>query len=74
MAWILLNYDTVLAAIGALLTAASLITKLTPTPKDDEFVLKLLAWFSFLQPRGAGTLKAPGTTPKPGVFVDRTRL
>jgi hypothetical protein len=74
MAYLLENYDTLLAVLGALLTAASLVTKLTPTPKDDEVVRKILAFLSFLQPRGAGLLKVPGTPPKGGVFVDRTRL
>jgi hypothetical protein len=73
MSFILENYDTILAAVGALLTAASLVTKLTPTPKDDEVVRKVLAFLSFLQPKGAGLLKVPGTPARQGVFVDRTR-
>lgn len=75
MQYLLANYDTILAALGALLTAASLITRLTPTPKDDEVVRKILSFLSFLQPKGAeGLLKVPGTAARPGVFVDRTKL
>ena len=74
MSFLLANYDTILGAIGALLTAASLITRLTPSPKDDEWVRKIISALSFLQPRGSDTtLKLPGTAAKPGVFVDRTR-
>lgn len=36
--WILTNYLDVFAAIGALVSAATLITALTPNKKDDEIV------------------------------------
>jgi hypothetical protein len=62
------NWDTILALLGALLTLASLVTALTPSPKDDEVVRKLLAFFSFLQPKdSAGTVKAPMRAPAPRV-------
>jgi hypothetical protein len=64
MGFILEHYETILAALSALLVAASLITKLTPTPKDDEIVRKLLAFLSFVQPRGVSGVKAPLSPPK----------
>lgn len=64
MEWITDNWGAITSLIIGLLSVASIITKLTPSPKDDAVVAKLLAWVSFLQPRGAGTLKIPLTTPR----------
>lgn len=56
-----------LAIAMALLTVASLVTALTPSPKDDAIVDKIrrvLAWLSALQPRdSAGRMKLPATKP-----------
>jgi hypothetical protein len=58
------NWQVLGAIVGALLTLASLITALTDTPKDDEWVRKIAGWLSFLQPRSSvGTVKAPLTAP-----------
>ena len=62
--WLAEHYDEILAIIGALLTVASIVTKLTPTPKDDEVLRQLLAWFSVLQPRGQGSVKLPFSKPR----------
>lgn len=68
VAFVLSNADTLLAVLGALLTLASLVTALTPSPKDDEVVRKLVAFFSFLQPHDSvGTVKAPLRAPAPRV-------
>lgn len=63
MQWITENWQSMLGILMGALTLASAITKLTPTPKDDEVVRKIIAWLSFLQPRGAGSIKLPGTAP-----------
>lgn len=42
MEWIILNWDTVLLAITSIVTAASIIVKLTPTQKDDAVMAKIL--------------------------------
>ena len=42
MEWLAAHYQDVLAAIGATVTAASLIVALTPSTKDDEFVGKIV--------------------------------
>jgi hypothetical protein len=39
--WIKTNWEQVLAAYAALVTLASIITKLTPTLADDAFLLKI---------------------------------
>lgn len=36
MSYILANYDALLTGLVATITLASIITKLTPTPKDDK--------------------------------------
>jgi hypothetical protein len=64
MEWITSNWGSIISVIIGLLSVASVITKLTPSPADDAVVSKLLAWVSFLQPRGAGVLKIPLTTPR----------
>jgi predicted metal-dependent phosphoesterase TrpH len=41
MEWLQANWVNVFAAIGGIVTAATLIVKLTPTTKDDEVVGKV---------------------------------
>lgn len=47
--WMQENWEGLFAVVGALVTAASLIVKLTPSTKDDEVlgkVLKFIELFS----------------------------
>ncbi len=49
IAWIQAHWQDVLAIIGAVVTVASLIVKLTPSQKDDAalaYVVRLLDHFS----------------------------
>lgn len=48
MQWIQTNGKDILATIGAVVTAASLIVKLTPTPKDDQVLAKIIKVLSAL--------------------------
>lgn len=41
MQWVVENWEAILAAVTAVVTAASAIAALTPTPKDDAIVGKL---------------------------------
>lgn len=53
IAWLQQNWEKILEIIGAVVTAATLITALTPTPKDDTFlakVKKVLAVLGLLNP------------------------
>ena len=43
MNWIIDNWIEITAVIGSVVTAASLIVKLTPTPKDDAILAKIIA-------------------------------
>lgn len=62
MDWLTNHWGDLLMIAGLLLSAASMITALTPTPADDAVVRKLLVLISFLQPADAdGTLKVPMT-------------
>lgn len=64
--WIVANWATLVGILTGLLSLASLVTALTPTPKDDEVVRKVMAFLSFLQPRTSpGVLKPPMTQPAP---------
>lgn len=54
--WITAHWKDVLAIIGAVVTAASLIVKLTPTQKDDNIlakIIKVLAALSLYNPDGS---------------------
>ena len=47
--YIVANIDTLLATITAVVTAASAVAALTPTPKDDAIlgkVYKIVDWFA----------------------------
>ena len=48
MQWIQANGKDILAVIGAVVTASSLIVKLTPTPKDDQVLGKIIKILSAL--------------------------
>lgn len=46
--WITTNYNTVITAILAVIGGLSIIAKLTPTPKDDEILEKVVKVLDFL--------------------------
>ena len=55
MEWITQHWQEILAWIGGIVTAASIIVKLTPTQKDDNVlakVIKVLAALSLFNPDG----------------------
>lgn len=56
--WIQANGKDILAIIGGIVTVASIIVKLTPTPKDNkvlEFLIKVLSAFGVFNPDGSIT-------------------
>ena len=67
MSWLVTHWGEVLAAAGAMVAAASFITTLTPTPKDDAALAKVrhvLARLSALQPLDSHRrVKLPLTKP-----------
>jgi hypothetical protein len=48
MEWITAHWKDVLAIIGGVVTTASIIVKLTPTPKDDGILKKIIVILSAL--------------------------
>lgn len=66
MTWILENLGLLVELLFALLGLASVVTALTPTPKDDEWLRRIADFLSFLRPSDQkGTLKLPGVRSKP---------
>lgn len=57
--WIASNWGSVAGIIMGLLTVASMVTRLTPSEKDDKVVAKIMAFLSFLQPKGRGSVFKP---------------
>ena len=56
MEWIQSNWKDILAVLGAAVALATAIVKLTPTPKDDAFlqkVIKVLSALSLCNPDGS---------------------
>lgn len=54
--WIQTNWKDVLALIGGVVTVASMIVKLTPSPKDDAVlakVIRVLSALSLFNPDGS---------------------
>ena len=74
MSWLVDHWGELLAGAGAILAAASFITRLTPSPKDDAAVAairRLVGRLSALQPRDSGRLaKIPGSRPAPPPHPD----
>lgn len=48
LSWISQNLGAVVAIITATLGVAAMVCKLTPTPKDDAVVAKILAWLNMI--------------------------
>ena len=42
--WIIANSKDLLLIVTGMVTVASIIVKLTPTPKDDAIMAKILPW------------------------------
>lgn len=56
MEWITNHWQQILAWIGGIVTAASIIVKLTPTQKDDDIlakIIRILAALSLFNPDGS---------------------
>ena len=61
MEWLTENWEEMGMIVSGVLSVASVVTKLTPSPKDDEILKQIIAWLSFLQPRGVSGMKMPMT-------------
>lgn len=48
MKFIMIHLDEVLIAVTSVVTAASAICALTPTPKDDNFIAKVRSFLNVL--------------------------
>jgi hypothetical protein len=48
MEWIGNNWKAILEVIGGTIAVASIIVKLTPTPRDDEFLAKVVKFVAIL--------------------------
>ena len=48
MEWITNHYTDILAWIGGVVSCATIIVKLTPTPKDDAILAKVIKVLSVL--------------------------
>lgn len=48
MEWIIANWESVLIIVSGAISVASVIVKLTPTPKDDAILSKVIAFLKIL--------------------------
>ena len=48
ISWIVANYNTIITALLAIIGGFSIIAKLTPTPKDDAIIAKIVAALDFV--------------------------
>lgn len=48
MAWIMENWEAVLSIIVSTLGVLAMIAKLTPSPKDDGVIAKILDWLKLV--------------------------
>jgi len=48
MEWITAHYQDILAIVGAVVTAATVIVGITPTTKDDEILGKIVRLLDFV--------------------------
>lgn len=46
MNWFLEHYDEILAIIGGTVSVATIVVKLTPTPKDDAVLARVIHFLS----------------------------
>lgn len=56
ISWIQANWSNILEVIGAVVTCATVIVKITPTQKDDNAlsaIIRFLSIFSLVNPDGS---------------------
>ena len=56
MEWIMAHWKDILAVIGGVVSVASIVVKLTPTPKDNsvlEKIIKVLSALGLFNPDGS---------------------
>ncbi len=53
MTWLTANWFNIVAAVTSIITAASIITRMTPSESDDAVVDKFLKFIQWLSINGA---------------------
>ena len=48
MEWLTTHWTSIVEVIGGIIAVASIIVKLTPTPKDDEWLAKVVKFLAIL--------------------------
>lgn len=48
MKWIIDNYDAVMKIVASTLVTLALLAKMTPSPKDDGVIAKILEWLNMV--------------------------
>ena len=64
-AFIAEHWAEISAVASGLISVATVVVKMTPSPKDDEWLKKATGFLSFLQHKDVGGLKLPGFPAKP---------
>lgn len=59
MKWLAENWTLIVETAGAVLALATVVTKLTPSPKDDAVLREIVSIFSLLEHRDVGGIKPP---------------
>ena len=54
------NWDSILWILSGILSVATAVVRLTPSPKDDAWLRRVTGFFSFLEHRDVGGTKLPG--------------
>ena len=64
--WVYEHNNELFSLFLAVYTLLSIVTGLTKTPKDDEYLKKFFDFISFLKPKDVkGTVKVPLTSTEP---------
>ena len=59
LTWIINNYEAIIAGVVAVLTGLALLAKITPSPADDKWIAKILAFLKLVP-----VIKDPAKNPE----------
>lgn len=59
--WVAENYEEMLVGAVAILTGLAVLAKMTPSPKDDGVIAKILSWLKLIPVKGEEKDENPPT-------------